>query len=277
MKSKKNIAIIILYFGELPWYFDYFIHTCRYNPSVDFFLITDDSAYDDKVPKNINIIHKSFIETKKIIGKKLKLKVDFESAYKLCDFKPAYGYIFSDIVQGYDFWGHADIDIIFGDIRSFITTKLLNKFDTISLRNDFITGYFQLFKNTKKVNTLFMQSKDYKKVFTSSKHYCFDETNFTFKEFNQEIHYSVIKSEIESMTHVIMRLHEQKYIHAHFDFFVIEGAPGKLKWDKGKLIYKNEIEAVLYHLILLKNVYKPKKKIMKIPDTFYISPTRIYT
>ena len=38
-----------------------------------------------------------------------------EDAYKLTDFKPAYGEIFQDYIIQYDFWGFTDIDLIYGD------------------------------------------------------------------------------------------------------------------------------------------------------------------
>lgn len=43
-----------------------------------------------------------------------------ERPYKLCDFKTAYGYIFNDLFEGYDYWGYYDIDTIWGNILKFI-------------------------------------------------------------------------------------------------------------------------------------------------------------
>lgn len=274
--KEKSIAIIIPYFGTLPWYFDYFVHTCRHNETIDFYLITDDESAKKRVCKNIHVIITSFRELKAAISRKLGFKVRFAKAYKLCDFKPAYGYLFPEIIKSYDFWGHGDIDIIFGNLRKFLTNDILNRYDTISLRHDFITGYFHLFKNADKTNRLFMLSRDYKKVFASHRHYCFDETNFTFNEFNEEIHYSEIESKVESMTHLIKRLNEEHYITSYFDFHVIEGVPGRMKWENGTLTYKNRLEAALYHLIVFKGFYSPVKYQPAIPDTFYISPNRIY-
>lgn len=274
---EKTIALIIPYFGKLPWYFDYFIHSCKYNLSVHFIIITDDDSYDQKVPDNIFIIHKTFEEVKKIFFEKLQMPVAFDDAYKLCDFKPAYGYIFSDLVQGYDFWGYGDIDIIFGNIRNFITDDILNEYDVITLRHDFLIGYFSLFRNIDKVNGLFAHSKDYKKVFTSPVHYCFDETNFHVDEFTAGKHYTEINSEIESMTHVVQRLHEENYIKVYFNYHVIDGVPGRMKWNKGVMTYKNEFEVIFYHLIIFKRMNKVPKPLKKMPDIFWISPTRIYT
>lgn len=272
----KSIAILVCYLGKLPWYFEYFIHSCKYNPYISFFIITDDKSFPNEKPANVHFVYKSLEEINKIATRKLGFQTNIKTGYKLCDFKPAYGYIFDDIVMGYDFWGHADIDIIFGDIRSFITDDLLSNYELISVRHDFLTGQFLLFKNDQKMNTLFTQSKDYKKVLSSEKHYCFDETNFKWDEFTNGIQYTEIDSEIESMTHVVKRMQEQNKLKAHFDFLIIEGLPGKLKWERGKIYYKGKFEVLMYHMVLFKKHGLRPKKSGILPDTFFISPTRIY-
>jgi hypothetical protein len=37
----SKIALIIAYMGNFPWYFPYFLHSCRYNPDIDFLIFTD--------------------------------------------------------------------------------------------------------------------------------------------------------------------------------------------------------------------------------------------
>lgn len=274
---QKSIAIIICYFGNLPWYFNYFLHSCKYNPDVHFYIITDNELRKNKIPVNVFPVVKTLEEIKKIASFRLGLKVALEYPYKFCDIRPSIAYILPEYIQGYDFWGYGDIDVIFGNIRNFITSEILAEYDVISVRHDFLSGAFSLFRNCKKINGLFKQSKDYIKVFTDPRHYCFDETNFTYAEFLEGIPVEEIKSEIESMTHLVKKLHNQKHINAYFDFHVLEGLPGKMKWQNGILTYKNTLEAIFYHLIMLKNVYTPKKLPKRIPDTFYISPTRIYS
>lgn len=275
-KDNKSIAILICYLGKLPWYFDYFIHSCKYNPSVDFIMVTDDTGYSKPVSSNIRFVYKSLAEINKLATEKLGLPVQITNGYKLCDFKPTYGILFSEILQGYDFWGHGDIDMIFGNIRDFITDEILRMNDLISVRHDFLTGQFLLFRNNEKMNSLFTLSKDYRKVLCSEKHYCFDETNFQWQGFTEGRAYHEIPSEVESMTHLIKRLGQEKYLKVHFDFLIIEGLPGKLKWERGKLTYRSKYEILLYHMVRFKNVCHPKKSVKALPDAFTISPTRIY-
>ncbi len=126
------------------------------------------------------------------------------------------------------------------------------------------------------MNTLFMKSKDYRKVLSSDRYYCFEETNFQYNEFTNGIHFPDRKNEIESMMHLVKRLKEEGQLKTYFDHHVVDGISGKLKWEKGKLYYKNKYEILLFHMIMFKKIYKPER-VGKIPDKFRISPTRIYT
>lgn len=270
--TKHKIGILICWYGKFPWYFNFFVHSAKFNPSIDFIIVTDENI-TIQLPENIKIIKKSFEDTIRLIETKLGCPVTITSAYKLCDFKPAYGLIFEDYLEKYNFWGHGDIDVIFGNIRNFITEHILSENDFISVRRDYITGYFVLFRNTKKMNLLFTESKDYKIVFANNQNYCFDECNHLhqFIVFNRN-NILEINADIESMEHVVKKNVVEGKIKAHFDFLVVEGNPGNLKWENGKLFYKEKYEMLLYHLIVFKNLKNksiPKWKIM--PSSFHIS------
>ncbi|PIY13291.1 MAG: hypothetical protein COZ17_01135 [Flavobacteriaceae bacterium CG_4_10_14_3_um_filter_33_47] len=266
----KKIILINCYFGKFPWYFNLFLKSCSYNITVDFIIFSDNkTAYS--LPKNVKIIPFTIEAFNQLATQKLVLGISVKSAYKLCDFKPAYGVIFQEYIKGYDFWGMTDIDIIFGRIREFMTHKLLETYDVISVRNDYPTGSFMLFKNDQTANNLFKKSKDYKKVFLSDTHYCFDECNFKHYFLQEGGDIFDIDCEIETMHHVIKKAQIGGNLKAHFDFLVIEGLPGQLKWEKGFLSFKNEFEVLLHHLILYKtNKYTRKVELKTVPDTFYI-------
>ncbi|MUP46517.1 hypothetical protein E0K83_12290 [Gramella sp. BOM4] len=267
----KNITLITCYFGEFPWYFNLFLKSCSTNPSVSFLIFSDCITKEFDLPGNVKILPFSLEEFNALAGKKLDFEINLKYAYKLCDLKPAYGVIFSDYLKNTDFWGITDIDIVFGRIRDFITLDLLETYDVISVRNDYPTGSFMLFKNNKICNELFMNSPDYQKVFQSEKHYCFDECNFKHNFLQEGGNINDVECEIDSMHHVIERESNKGNVAAYFDFLVIEGLPGQLKWDNGFLSFKNEFEVLLYHLILYKgNLYTTKKQWNEIPDIFFI-------
>ena len=272
----KKIAIIVCYSGKLPWYFHYFTHSCAYNPGVDFLIITDDDSYKRLLPKNVRLVYKTLSDISKIAARKLGFPVSLDRGYKLCDFKPVYGLLFSEMLSGYTFWGHGDIDVIYGDIRAFLTDDLLDSYDLISVRPDWITGCFLLFRNTPFMNSLFVESKDYRMVLTNDKYLNFDEAGFGQDAFSEGKTYEEVETGIESMMHVVKKMEKAGRLRAYFDLHIIEGTPGKLKWQQGKLTYKGMYEALLYHMIFFKKNYSRNSRDRELPDTFTISPTRIY-
>lgn len=273
---QKKIILITCWYGPYPWYFTYFVHSCRFNLSVNFVIITDNQEKIENKPTNLKIIIKSLNDIKKIASEKLGFIVNIDYPYKLCDIKPAYGFIFPEIISGYDFWGISDIDIVYGKIRKFITNNVLNNYDVISSRHDYITGSFCLFRNNEYINTLFMKSRDYRKVFSSATHYCFDECNFVFKQLSLGQSIFEVDYEIESMTHIVKKADINGELKALFEFMVVEGTPGRISWNNGHIYYKNTFEAMLYHLVRFK--YKCIKPVIfnPIPKIFHFSNNRIY-
>jgi hypothetical protein len=272
MKSNYRIAIIICYFGKFPWYFTYFLHSCKYNQDVDFFVITDNSIKFGDEFSNIFFIQKNISEIKVIASAKLGFEVIIPTPFKLCDFRPAFGLFFSDLISEYDFWGYCDIDIIYGNIRNFLTEEVLTKYDVISVRPEYTTGFFCLYKNTPKINALFKYSKDYKKAFLQEDYVGFDECAQLCFELIEGQSVFDLDSPIESMTHIVRKLNQEKLIKAYFDLHVVEGCPGNIKWSKGILSYKDEFEILLYHLMWLKD--NPALEIPQwsiIPDIFFIN------
>ncbi|MDR1501943.1 MAG: hypothetical protein LBT43_05760 [Prevotella sp.] len=270
------MAFIIPYIGSLPWYFPYFLHSCKFNPSIDFIILSD-SPILEEYSENVKFIDYNIDQFNEDASKVLGFEVVVDNGYKLCDFKPAYGYIFADLVKNYDFWGHCDVDIIFGNIRNFVTDAVLSKYDVISARHDYLTGSFTLYRNGLFNNALFKQSNDYIKVFTSSENFCFDETNYAFEAFEIGLHHSEIKTEVESMTHVVKRLEEKRKLKPYFEFQILEGLAGSMLWDNGTLTYRKEFEVMYYHLIKLKTVYSEKNiQNRVVPNKFRIGKKKIY-
>ncbi|MDP3912925.1 MAG: hypothetical protein Q8R96_04210 [Bacteroidota bacterium] len=275
--NKKKIAILTCWYGSYPWYFPYFIHSCEHNSTVDFIIVTENRELIPNKPNNVKIIHKTLDELKTIFSEKLGFSVRIDYPYKLCDFKPAYGFLFHEILQKYDFWGMGDVDVVYGDIRSFMTEELLNEFDVISSRHDYITGSFCLFKNIEFINKLFKQSKDYKMVFSKKNNYCFDECNYLFEHLTNGSSIFDFPDNIQSMTYVVKKMESEGRLKAFFDFIIVEGNPGNIKWENGKIYYKNLYEAMFYHLILFKEVCKKRTIPNRKSNTLYFTPTRIFT
>ena len=163
----KKIALILPYWGKFPNYFQFFLESVRHNPTIDLLLYTDDIA-GYEVPGNVHVKSCSFAEFKENLQKAFDFTLNhLQTPYNLCDFKPAYGYALQSDLAGYDFWGHCDCDLIFGDIRKFITDELLDRYDRILTR-----GHLTIYRNNEETNRAFMdictEEKNYRKVYHSS-------------------------------------------------------------------------------------------------------------
>jgi len=268
--TKHRLALVVCYFGPVPWYFDLFLKSCAFNADVDF-ILAGDLPRSSGWPDNVLSVQMSIGEFQERASERLGMAVNVSHPYKLCDLKPAYGVIFEDYLASYDFWGHCDPDVIFGDIRGFITPELLETYDVICAREEYVTGFFTLFRNTGYVTRLYEQSRDHRTVFSQAAHFCFDECSFAWLPLMNGRDIFEVTTAIESMTHVVKRLDRQHVIRAYFRFMVIEGTSGQLTWDQGHLYYNGKIEALLYHLIQFKKqedlVLPPWST---VPDVYHI-------
>ena len=168
----KKIVIIGVYFGTFQKNFNLWLKSCEYNPTIDFKIFTNQNL-KSKI-KNVEYINMPFEKFNKLIKKKIGNNFAVSSPYKCCDFKPVYGIILEDYIKEYVFWGHCDFDMIFGDIRHFITDEILEKYDKI-----LPLGHLSLYRNTTEVNNRYMDEGsnvgNYKEVFSRSKNVAFDE------------------------------------------------------------------------------------------------------
>ena len=149
-KDRYSIAIIVCYIGTLPNSFKLWEKSCCYNSGYDFILVTDQDIASSC--SNLRIVKRSLGELSKCIANKLNIQVEVDRPYKLCDFKPMFGVVFSEFLEQYDFWGHCDLDQVFGDLDSFITQDILAYNKKI-----YQLGHLTLYKNDDEMNHLYEQ------------------------------------------------------------------------------------------------------------------------
>jgi hypothetical protein len=179
----KSIALVGVYLGKLPVWIDYFTETCRTNPTVDWMIFTDDTPPVNR-PDNVRFLPLTMEDVKSRFSEKLDFPIGLKTPYKMCDFKPSYGFQFADHLKGYDFWGHIDLDVLYGDIRAFMTESVLNEYDVISADSRRMCGVVTLYRNNEKINTLFKESSLYKKVYMNESfdYFCENKFDDTIKE-----------------------------------------------------------------------------------------------
>jgi hypothetical protein len=169
----NELCFIVPYFGKEPIWFKYFLRSVEKNRQYQWLLFTDFEL--SFIP--VNTIHKkiSLVEFKSLVSNRLGVKTNIVDPYKICDFKPAFGQIFSDFIKDYKYWAYCDADIIIGNILSFLSKVLQSGYDIISPDKDFFPGHFCIFRNTKEINELYQQADNYINIFKSRKNYYFDE------------------------------------------------------------------------------------------------------
>jgi len=169
----KSIVIIIPYFGSWPEWFEFFILSCSKNSTINWIFFTDCELLE-RSSRNLKFYKMSFDEYKNILKEKLAINIDNISPYKLCDFKPTYGYVHFDLIKEYDFYGFGDLDLVYGNIRNLLTDDIL-KYDVISSHEDRLSGHLALFKNTKKNIDAFKQIPNWKELLETKEHIGIDE------------------------------------------------------------------------------------------------------
>ena len=169
----QRIVIIFPYFGTLPPQYNMWRESALHNPSVDFLFFTDANV---EPAKNIIVNKMQFDDFKQLVQNPFDFPIVLDRPYKLCEYKQSYGYILQDYIKKYDFWGYGDIDLVYGDIRAFLTDDVL--------KHKFLLGWghLTLLHNDDDTNTYFMKKvsgyQDYKDAFRTSEITFFDEYGY---------------------------------------------------------------------------------------------------
>jgi len=216
------------YFGRLPTHFDCVLRSCEYNPSIQWVIVTDDTTPWD-LPPNVRIHRATLPELQKLFSHKLGFDVSLPRAYVLCDFRPAFGLLFSEIFSGFAFWGHCDLDVIFGDLRHFLGTEILNRHDRILQR-----GHLSIYRNVDEVNRYFMRSApgamDYREVFRDPVYRGFDE----WKGIYRILRYHGVPQYREEIVADIAS--PTRYTYTRFEATEFKNYPSQVfYWHRGKV------------------------------------------
>ena len=237
----KNVCFIIPYFGKFNNYFQLFLNSCRYNHEFNWLIFTDDKT-QYQYPSNVRIIYISFSELYNLINCKFDFNICLKRPYKLCDFKPAYGYIFNEYIKEYD--------------------KI------------FCLGHMTLYKNTFENNQIFMKElngKSYKNIFQTDKILNFDEewfefnVNRIFKFYGKSVYEEDLSLNV-SMSYNLFR--NGKYVGLskapdNWGFEIEKYKKAVYIWDNGELyrIYKNEIGDIKKEYFLYLHMQKRKMRV----------------
>ena len=98
---------------------------------------------------------------------------------KVCDYRPVFGQMFSDMIANYDYWGHVDHDLFVGNVAEVLLPQCDGR-DVISTHHVRIAGPLSVYKNQARVNQLWMKIFGYRDMLCDvERQYFCEEEHFT--------------------------------------------------------------------------------------------------
>jgi hypothetical protein len=179
LQSKSNmpwLVLLIAYFGSWPEWINLFTASCATNKNVHWRFLTD-CGVPDNCPSNVEIRTTSFDDYKNLVSERLGFSFQHASAYKASEIRPALGYIYEKEIKEFEFFGYADIDVIWGDIDRFYG-PLRGSYDLITTHEHRTAGHFSIFRNTPQMRGAFLNAPGYPEQLQQPGLTTFDEWAF---------------------------------------------------------------------------------------------------
>lgn len=270
-------CLILPYFGPFNNYFDLWLNSAEYNDDIDWLIFTDNELKRN-VASNIKWVKMSFDDLKCLFKSKLEINISLNKPYKLCDYKPLYGYLFSDYLQDYEFWGYCDCDVIFGKINDFLTNDIFENYDKI-LR----TGHLSFIRNKKEINENFRNYSNYKIFLTSPLSYAYDEVVFGYHDgFAGEMLKSGFKfyNSYEYIADIDFRYPNFNIVNSNYKnvFFSYENGHTFMFYEENKTLIKKEIMYLhLQKRKMINKVTSNDKNFLVVPNEIRLSGTKNVT
>lgn len=145
-----TIHLLSLCYGELPSWIDKFIE--RINSQDVSLKCTCLGDVELESKDNFNFVRLSARDLCERVSKLVDVCCKKSTSVAFSDFRPAFGDLFSDIIQDCDWWGWCDLNVVFGQLSNFVFPSTLTEYDVITISPIFLSRSLTLLKNTQKVN-----------------------------------------------------------------------------------------------------------------------------
>jgi hypothetical protein len=190
----NKVYFVVPYFGRLPNYFQLWLDSCGYNTNFNWLFLTDCCLENYTIPNNVRVIYTDIDSLKMVYQSNFDFEILLNTPYKLCDYRPLNWKILDYYKIEYDFWGYCDIDLIFGNLSSFLSGNRLEKYDRI-----YSEGHLSIMRNSLEVKNTYKLPGGfyYKDVFKNGENLGFDEHHGVNKKWkNNNLKYYFNKKEI---------------------------------------------------------------------------------
>lgn len=254
----KPTALIIAYFSNnaaKPYFLDLFLKSCGKQTDIDFIFFSD--WKDTEIFAQYQNIKYHFLtidEFNRLATEKCGKEINIKYGYKLCDLKPAWPHIFEDFLSEYEYVGWCDIDLVFGDIKSFISEYVDNRYDLITMTQTYTSGAFTIIQNTSKMHTYYQGAKGWEKIFQDQKHYAFDE---------------ILRCEADIYEDYSTAIKNGKDIRTAFLDVAYECRPDLVIWNNGHVIAEQKEWLCFHYVVAKQSIFFVFPDWETIPERFY--------
>lgn len=219
-----------------------------------------------------------------------------DTPMKLCDLKPFYGIIHSEMLKddGYEWWGFGDIDLVYGNLDSIIKLTTKKKYNLISTHIKCIAGHFTLIRFASKLTKLPMKIPQIKECIEDNDNHWVDETLYSlyvrekktriidffwFKiggrfRFNRNKFYNLFSYLIPGWQHHCLYEYRTSFRPLPGQKFIIN--LDTLKWDINKNYFPTGIvpnsDLPYLHFVWFKGRYNDEKDVTKWDNYFWEIP-----
>jgi len=171
----KKICIVVPYFGKWPAWMHLYLASCGRNSTIDWIFITDCRPPHD-APANVRFQKMEWRGCAELIRDRCRVRNGPAKPYKLCDFRFAFGDVFREYFEGYHYWGFGDIDVIYGNVRAFLTSDVLDH-DLITFSEAHVSGHLTFLRNTRELAEKYQSSEQWRRKIERREYQFLDENN----------------------------------------------------------------------------------------------------
>ncbi len=173
------VSLIAVQLGRLPGTVEFFLRSAAANPTFEFLVLCDDPhAGDHRWPGNVRLVPITPADLDARTASVLGFPVPLDDPRKLCDLRPLFALLFADLLEDREFWGFADLDVIWGDMSRYLGPAVLAEYDVISADPRRLCGPCTLVRNDRLGREMARSIPDLPALLRSPRHHALDERHF---------------------------------------------------------------------------------------------------
>lgn len=179
----------------------------------------------------------TFDQLRSLARAKLPVPVRLERVRNVCDLRPAYGLVFEEYIEGYEYWAFGDEDVLYGDLDRMLAPHLDGRSDLVVPARNGKSGHLTLVRNRPRSNELALEDPAYAQVLASREHWAYDETSWRWG------------AEISSYHKIMKEAEARGELTIRWDIPRTTGIPPRGRWYEydGRTLTENGRREVLYH------------------------------